>query len=224
MSEGRPPACGPEAAEVALVVLAHPQPGSFSHAVARTAARTLAAQGHEVRFHDLYAEGFDPVQPVVEAGNDRSCDPLVERHCEDLALASVIVVCHPNWWGQPPAVMKGWIDRVFRLGTAYRYPEGVGFDGEPVGLLRARCAWVFHTSNTPPAREQAVFGDPLARIWRDCVFRLCGVNDVRRRTFGPMASSTEDQRRAWLREVEQGLAAVGPADRPVLSGYLPRSR
>lgn len=185
----------------ALIVVANPGNTSFSHAMAEAARETLAARGAEILFHDLYAEGFNPVQPVGEAGNTGSEDPLVETHCADLAAADLILVFHPNWWGQPPAILKGWIDRVFRLGTAYGYPPGTGYEGVPVGLLKARAAFVFNTSNTPPEREAAAFGDPLEDIWTRCVFPLCGVTHITRRMFGPVAGGSAAQRTAWLDEV-----------------------
>ncbi|MCW7538671.1 NAD(P)H-dependent oxidoreductase [Aquabacterium sp. A7-Y] len=185
----------------ALVIVAHPSPHSLSHAMSREAVALLAEQGYEVLWHDLHAEGFDPVQPTGEAGNRDSSDELVEAHCRDLAVADLVLVFHPNWWGQPPAILKGWIDRCFRPGLAYDYPPGVCPEGEPVGLLRARVALVFNTSNTPWAREVAVFGNPLEGLWKHCVFGLCGVPGFERRVFGPVSSSTPELRASWLAEV-----------------------
>ena len=186
---------------LALAVVAHPSPASFSHAMAHAARSALAERGFQVLFHDLYAEGFNPVQPTGELQNTTSADALVERHCDELARADLILVFHPNWWGQPPAILKGWIDRVFRLGTAYGYPPGVPPEGVPAGLLRARRALVFNTSNTPAGRELDVFGDPLELLWKRCVFSLCGVHDVVRRMHGPMSGSSEADRQRWLAEV-----------------------
>ena len=194
---------------LALSIVAHPSPTSFSHAMAEAAASTLRASGYALRSHDLYAEGFNPIQPVSETQNTSSDDELVERHCSELQTADLILLFHPNWWSQPPAILKGWVDRVLRLNTAYAYPEGVGFDGVPLGLLRAKAALVFNTSNTPAAREREVFGDPLEQIWRTSVFDLCGVHCVIRRMFGPMASSSSIERETWLAEVRslvQGVA------------------
>jgi putative NADPH-quinone reductase len=190
----------------ALLVVAHPSPDSFNHALAHAAREALAARAVDVDWHDLYAEGFDPVQRTGEAGNTASTDALVERHCAELARADLVVVCHPNWWGQPPAILKGWIDRVFRPGTAYGYPPGVPPEGVPAGLLRAREALVFNTSNTPPAREAEAFGDPLDTLWRRCVFALCGVERVTRRMAGPMSGSTAQARAAWLAEARALVA------------------
>lgn len=192
----------------ALLVVAHPAKSSFSHAMAEVAQEVLVRRGYSCTLHDLYAQGFNPVQPVPESANTLSDDPLVEQHCHDLSAADLIAVFHPNWWSQPPAILKGWIDRVFRLGTAYAYPDGVGFDGVPLGLLRARQALVFNTSNTPPAREASVFGDPLESLWRTSVFALCGVQAFQRRMFAPVAGSTLEQRQAWLAEVRAAVEGV----------------
>lgn len=185
----------------ALIVIAHPSCDSFNHAMAKEATSVLANLGYVLIVHDLYAEKFSPVQPSTELQNTMSDDGLVEQHCRELATADLILVFHPNWWGQPPAILKGWIDRVFRLGTAYGYPPGVPPEGVPQGLLRARAAFVFNTSNTPKDRENEVFGDPLETLWKRCVFGLCGVENVCRRMFGPLSGSDAGQRAAWLAEV-----------------------
>jgi NAD(P)H dehydrogenase (quinone) len=74
-----------------------------------------------------------------------------------------------------------------------------------VGLLKARAALVINTSNTPAAREAKAFGDPLAALWRDCIFGLCGVRRIHRRMFGVVVTSTPAQRRAWLRAVRAAV-------------------
>ena len=185
------------------VILGHPRRGSFNHAIAGTVVQTLKTNGHEVAFHDLYQEAFDPVLPDVELPKGAVVPALIMRHCDEIAAADGIVIVHPNWWGQPPAIVKGWIDRVIRPGVAYEFKEGDSGEGIPVGLLRAKSALIFNTSNTEAQREQEVFGDPLERIWKDCIFGLCGVKQVNRRTFGVMVMSTEQQREAWLDEVRE---------------------
>jgi NAD(P)H dehydrogenase (quinone) len=186
---------------LALIIVASPNPGSFCHAMTSVAIEALAEGGYEIALHDLYAESFEPIQPTGEQSNTSSTDQLVEEHCVQLATAELILVFHPNWWGQLPAILKGWVDRVFRLNTAYGYPIGVGPEGVPVGLLRARQALVFNTSNTPPEREAELFGDPLQTIWKNCIFGLCGVPSVVRRMYSPVSASTAEQRSEWLVEV-----------------------
>jgi NAD(P)H dehydrogenase (quinone) len=80
--------------------------------------------------------------------------------------------------------------------------EGDSGDGVPCGLLNARTIVIFNTSNTPPEREQAVFGDPLETLWKNCIFGLCGGETFYRRTFSVVVTSTEEQRKEWLKEVQ----------------------
>ncbi len=194
-----------------LVILAHPVRGSFNHAIAETALEVLMKNGHESIFRDLYREGFDPVLPGKEILEEAELDENINRHCEQLAGADGIIVIHPNWWGQPPAVMKGWIDRVFRPGVAYEFEEGDSGEGIPVGLLRAECALVFNTANTPRTRELEVFGDPLEKLWKTCIFDLCGIGNFRRRTFEVVVTSNLEQRKKWLWEVGKLVDSCFPA-------------
>jgi NAD(P)H dehydrogenase (quinone) len=189
------------------IVLAHPDPGSFNHALAGAVAESLSVAGHAVTLHDLYAEGFDPVLPAAELASDAVIPDDIAAWCDEIASAQGIVIVHPNWWGQPPAILKGWIDRVIRPGVAYRFIEGDEGEGAPVGLLKARAAIVLNTANTPDEREREVFGDPLQRTWADCVFGLCGVADVRRRVFGVVVTSTLEQRETWLAEAREMVLA-----------------
>jgi NAD(P)H dehydrogenase (quinone) len=182
------------------VILAHPDPGSLNHAIAATVVQTLEANGHEAILHDLYRERFDPVLPMKELSREAALPSEIARHCGEIAAADGIVIVHPNWWGQPPAILKGWIDRVLRPGVAYEFLEGDAGEGVPRGLLKARAAVVFNTSNTETHREQRVFGDPLEAMWKRCIFELCGVKRVVRKTFTIVVTSTEEQRRQWLAE------------------------
>jgi len=185
------------------VILAHPRSGSFNHAIAETVCRTLHESGHDVLFHDLYAEQFDPVLPVGEISRDAVLPAIIVRHCSELAAADGIVFIHPDWWGQPPAILKGWIDRVLRPGVAYRFLEGDAGEGVPQGLLVARAAIVFNTSNTSRDREIAVFGDPLENLWKTCVCFFCGIPVFHRTMFGVVVTSTGEQRKAWLAETAE---------------------
>lgn len=185
------------------VILAHPDPASFNHGIARVVLEALAPTSARVNFHDLCKEQFEPLLPAEEVAKDFTLPALVAAHCREIAEADLIIIIHPNWWGQPPAMLKGWIDRVIRPGVAYEFLEGDSGEGVPIGLLRAKLALVFNTSNTEVLREQQVFGDPLETIWKNCIFGLCGVAEVRRKTFAIVITSTEEQRRSWLAEVRQ---------------------
>ncbi|WP_321505927.1 NAD(P)H-dependent oxidoreductase [uncultured Methanoregula sp.] len=192
------------------VILAHPKKGSFNHAIAGVVAETLRESGHRVIVHDLYAERFDPVLPYLEIPRDAVLSPEIAEACREISSADGIVIVHPDWWGMPPAILKGWIDRVLRPGVAYRFGEADSGDGIPIGLLKARAVIVFNTSNTPALREQEVFGDPLERIWKDCIVSFCGVPVFYRRMFCVMVTSSDEQRKAWLTEVQERVRRTFP--------------
>jgi putative NADPH-quinone reductase len=192
------------------LVLGHPTPGSFNHAICGTARAVLEANGHTCRFHDLYLEGFDPVVPSAELAKDAPLPPGIERHCQEIGEADGIIIVHPNWWSAPPAILRGWVDRVLRPGRAYNFvPDGQG-GATSVGLLKAAAGLVFTTANTPHDREVQQFGDPLQTHWLAVVFGLCGVATAERWDFSPIITSTADERRAWLREVEHAVARHFP--------------
>jgi NAD(P)H dehydrogenase (quinone) len=147
---------GDDPAGTALVVLAHPEPTSFAAALAHTAVTALEDSGWGVTLLDLYQEGFDPVlserdftqraiparlQPMDEqlhAADGRTFAADLGRHVELFTTADLLVLVSPMWWFSVPAMLKGWIDRVFANGVAYRYPDvpaWSGFLGSKRGML-----------------------------------------------------------------------------------------
>jgi NAD(P)H dehydrogenase (quinone) len=192
------------------VILAHPDEKSFNHAIAQTVLKQLEKNGHSAIFHDLYEEKFDPLLVAEEIADDALLPQVIKEHCAEIGEADGIVIVHPNWWGQPPAILKGWIDRVIRPGIAYKFLEGDSGEGVPKGLLRAKTAIVFNSSNTDQEREINVFGDPLEMIWKNCVFGLCGVPVFYRRIFSVVITSSEVQRKQWLNEVRATIDSMFP--------------
>jgi NAD(P)H dehydrogenase (quinone) len=163
----------------------------FSPSLCTTGARNVFV------VHGRDNEAKESTAEIPESGK---VEQFVKIHCDELSSADVIIIVHPNWWGQAPAILKGWIDRVFRPGIAYRFDEGDGGEGIPIGLLNASSAVVINTSNTPAEREHIAFGDPLESIWRRCIFDLCGVTNFHRRIFSVIVTSTIEQRVDWIEE------------------------
>jgi len=184
------------------IILGHPDENSFNHAIAGAVRRTLFENRHDVISHDLYQEKFPPLVSAQEIFRDARLKPLIREHCAEISVADGIIIVHPNWWGQPPAILKGWVDRVLRPGVAYKFNDGDGGEGIPLGLLNAKTALIFTTSNTPWEREKAVFGDPLETLWKDCIFGLCGVKNCYRKNFAVVVTSTLEQRQGWLEEAK----------------------
>lgn len=109
-----------------LVVYCHPDPDSYTAAVLQRALDALRAAGHDVRLTDLYAEDFDPVLSAEERRHhlDPGASESVSRHADDLSWCEQLVLVYPTWWSGQPAMLKGWIDRVWVRGIAWDLPPG----------------------------------------------------------------------------------------------------
>lgn len=183
------------------LLFAHPYPSSFNHGIAQALTASLRLQGHHVLLHDLYSEEFPPTMERNELGSDLSDSTLVIQHQNELQSSEVLIIIHPNWWGQPPAILKGWLDRVLRNGIAYKF--GVRADGSKgmIGLLPIQKMLVITTSNTPSEIEKSEWGDPLESIWIKYVAGFCCFPFAERINLSPIISSTEEQRKQWLLQV-----------------------
>jgi NAD(P)H dehydrogenase (quinone) len=181
-----------------LIILGHPDKKSFNHAIAQTCISQIKANGHSVFFHDLYAENFNPLLQLDNEYTETVIDNQIKAHCNDLINSDGIIVIHPIWWGQPPAIIKGWLDRVFLPGVAYKFVDNDKGKHIPDGLLKAKSAIILNSSNTPDDLEN----NPLDSIWKNRVFMVCGVNQVERRNFCVVKDSDDSQRNQWLEEVQ----------------------
>lgn len=116
----------------ALIVHAHPSPTSFAAAACREVEAALARRGHTVELCDLYARGFDPVLSrealarYLDAPANRAG---VESYVDSLLAAEALVFVFPVWHDGPPAILKGYFDRVFLRGVAFEVVDGVFYPG-----------------------------------------------------------------------------------------------
>ncbi|MEX2625701.1 MAG: NAD(P)H-dependent oxidoreductase [Ilumatobacteraceae bacterium] len=109
-----------------LVVHCHPDPTSLVSAAHQRVLIGLARAGHEVRVRDLYAEGFDPLFDADDHRRHLEPGPApgLESHVDDLRWCDTIVFVYPTWWSGQPAMLKGWIDRVWVRGVAWELRDG----------------------------------------------------------------------------------------------------
>jgi NAD(P)H dehydrogenase (quinone) len=113
-----------------LFIFCHPDPNSYGAAVARAARQALEDNGHTVKFIDLYAEGFNPVLSLAEKTNYLPNTAynieLVKPHVDALQWAEGFVVYYPTWYYGPPAMLKGWLERVWLPGISFDVPKKKG--------------------------------------------------------------------------------------------------
>ncbi|QHQ33878.1 NAD(P)H-dependent oxidoreductase [Algicella marina] len=131
----------------ALVVYAHPRPGSFNAAVRDVVLEKLREAGAEVRLVDLYRDGFAACLTAgeLEAYEDteRNCGP-VAAHADALKWCDTLIFVYPTWWYGLPAILKGWLDRVLLPGVAFLMPDDAHPDIRP-GLTHVKKLAVFTT-------------------------------------------------------------------------------
>ena len=183
----------------ALIVIAHPMKESFNHAIASRVAARLEASNYTVSIHDLYEQAFDPVLTSEEMKRKISLDADIQIHYERLESADIIIIVHPDWWGAPPAILKGWVDRVFTPGVAYDYEGAEFMVKDKIPLLTGKKAGVFITSNQ---EEYDGSLKNLCRFWKKQVLQFCGISDPLCEIYYDIRHSNLAQRQQWLDKIE----------------------
>ncbi|MDR1053031.1 MAG: NAD(P)H-dependent oxidoreductase [Planctomycetaceae bacterium] len=182
-----------------LVIVTNPHVDSFNHALAGVVKDELLKLGHEVFFRDLYQEGFDPVlKPKENSLQELELPAFLQEYINLVRQVDGLFFVHPNWWGGVPAILRGWIERVFRHDSIYNFtPNGA------ISRINNKTVQIFSTSNTPKETEINVYGDPVEVFWKKIIFGLLGSKSFERRNFGSIVMSTKEQREEWLREAKE---------------------
>jgi NAD(P)H dehydrogenase (quinone) len=187
-----------------LIVYAHPNPKSFNHAILETAKETLRQKGDEIKVVDLYSENLKTTLDGEDFGKIMAGETPadVRGYQNDILWAEKLVFIFPVWWWSYPAVLKGWIDRVFLMGFAYVFNEtGVK------GLLKNEKALVFMTTGGPEeGYKQSNTVDILTRQMSDGVMKFCGVNNTTTKIFYGVPAISDEARKAMLEDVKKIVA------------------
>lgn len=179
-----------------LIVYAHPRKESFNHAILETTVRSLQEKGHEVVVRDLYAMEFQAVISSSEILGGIGED--IEQEQEYLKWADVITFIYPIWWTGLPAIVKGFIERVFTYGFAYRY-----VNGEQKGLLKGKKVAIINTQGKSHDQYAAIGMDKALLLTSDKgIFEYCGLEVLHHIFFESVPSSDEMTRTAWLKQIE----------------------
>lgn len=192
-----------------LVVYCHPNPESFVAAVKATAVAALIAVGHEVRVADLYAEGFNPVLTRDEREDYHtpgSNEAPVASDLERLRWCEAIVFVYPTWWYAQPAMLKGWLDRVWVPHATFGMPE----NGKPISrkLTNIRVMAVITTLGAP-FWWWRIMGEPGRRILLRGMGMLCHPRLKRHWiALHDLDSTTPDQRAVFLTRVKREMSAL----------------
>ncbi|MCC7220310.1 MAG: NAD(P)H-dependent oxidoreductase [Candidatus Contendobacter sp.] len=188
-----------------LIVYAHPNPRSFNQAILHTLDAALRDRGHLTQTHDLYRMRFRAVLDSDDLNRNWRGEPAedVRREQESVLWAQGLAFIYPIWWFGPPAILKGWIDRVFTRKFAFDF----GAEGMK-GLLTHERALILNTLGGDEASyHRQDWHELLARPMTEGILSVCGVREVTHQAFYEVTGVTQMARRAMLEEVRVLAAA-----------------
>jgi NAD(P)H dehydrogenase (quinone) len=169
------------------VIVGHPDPNSFNLSVAKAYCEAVRRKGHTVVLRDLYRIGFDPVLKLEELPKSGfKAAPEVKAERESIGDADVFVFVYPLWFNAPPAIIKGYIDRVFGFGFGY----GPIREGGNAQLLKGKKLLSFTSSGAPTEWLQSQ-GAWLAikGLFDDHLAAVCGLSVLDHVHFGAILTS-----------------------------------
>ena len=176
-----------------LIVLCHPFPTSFSAKISKTVRTAVEAAGHVSIFHDLYHESFNPVLPEDELKRGYSLDEQVQAYMDEVSDSDILVFVHPDWWGQMPALLKGWLDRVFRPGVAFDYSGEEFLPKRLDKLMTGKKGIAYCTTDS----EENTAPHSLIALWKEKIFGYCGIAGECVMLYSTRRSDAAE-RKAWL--------------------------
>lgn len=186
-------------AERILIVNGHPDAKSFGGRLASRYALGATQAGAEVRQVALRDIKFDP---ILHAGYRKiqPLEPGLVAIQQDILWADHLVFVYPVWWGTMPALLKGFLDRVFLPGFAFRFHGPRSYRWK--GLLSGRSARLIITMDGPPSIVRLLFRDPAVHMMKGMTLEFCGIRPVRVMYVGSVKRSSRARRLLWEMQAE----------------------
>lgn len=182
-----------------LLIQAHPVKDTYADQLFQAYKKGALSAGADVKelilknlnFNINFSEGYRGKQELEP-------DLVLSQNLID--WADHLVFVYPNWWGTYPALLKGFIDRTFLPGFAFKFEEGKQL---PVQLLKGKSARLIVTMDTPNWYYKLIQGAPGHQSMRKAILNFCGIAPVKISSFGPIRKSSEKQRGEWLKTIER---------------------
>jgi putative NADPH-quinone reductase len=182
-----------------IVIQGHPLEDSFCSALTNAYMDGAKESGAELRTWHLESLTFDPI--LHDAYRSiQELEPDLVSIQKDILWSDHIVLAFPIWWGMPPAKLKGFLDRTFVPGFAFKFatPESVFQEKK----LSGRSARIISTMDSPPWYYRHLIGAPSQKMIKNSVLKFCGVNPIRFSTFGSVKLSSPKIREKWLKQAK----------------------
>ncbi|MGG4093848.1 NAD(P)H-dependent oxidoreductase [Paenibacillus lautus] len=182
-----------------LIIQGNPIKNSYGSQLAEVYARGAAESGAEVRELVLAEMEFD----LNLSGGYKGKQPLepdLQKAQELISWADHLVFVYPNWWGGMPALLKGFIDRVFLPGFAFKYRRNSPL---PEQLLKGKTARLIVTMDSPHVYYRFYLGQPGHQMMKHSILKFCGVGTVRATNITQLRKMPEVARKQWLERVQR---------------------
>lgn len=183
-----------------LVIYAHPNPASLNHFFKQTIVESLKNSGEEIVVRDLNEINFNPVLSLNDMRGQRMGQVSEEVKTEQdfISWADQIIFVYPIWWTGMPAIMKGYIDRVFSYGFAYRYDQGV-----QKGLLTGKKTVIVNSHGKSNAEYQAMGMDKALALTSDTgIFTYCGLEIIKHFYFDKADRASAENISEWENQIK----------------------
>ncbi len=182
-----------------LIIQGNPIANSYGSQLAEVYARGAAESGAEVRELVLAELEFD----LNLSGGYKDKQPLepdLQKAQELISWADHLVFVYPNWWGGMPALLKGFIDRVFLPGFAFKYRKNSPL---PEQLLKGKTARLIVTMDSPYVYYRFYLGQPGHQMMKHSILKFCGVGSVRATNITQLRKMPEVARKQWLERIHR---------------------
>jgi putative NADPH-quinone reductase len=180
-----------------LILNAHPNKKSFCSALAESYLNGAQSSNADIKLINLIDLNFDPILKTTNS-QDTELEPDILKVQKEISKADHLVFVYPNWWGTYPALLKGFFDRVFTSGFAFRYRTK---NPLPEKLLTGKSARVIVTMDTPAWYYSIGYRKPGHNSMKKSILGLCGITPVKFTTLAPIRNSSVEQRNKWLEKV-----------------------
>lgn len=187
-----------------IIIYAHPYEKSFNNAILNTAIKTLEENKKEYQVIDLNKDGFNPVltkEELAVFNVGKVLDPLVIKYQKLLKEANELIFIFPIWWGTHPAIIKGFIDKVFLKNFAYKYGEN-GMQGL---LTNINKALVLTTSQALTGYIKEGLGDPINNLFINGALKSVGVKNATWLNCQRTSTGSDELRKEYLKDVKKAL-------------------
>jgi len=182
------------------LIVAQPTQNSLAYASFENIKKGLETAGHEIKTLDLYEENFNPVLVFNEKKRRRDLqhDAETQVYRETILWADHLIFVFPIWWSGMPAILKGFIDRVFAKGFAYEYDS----NSKMKGLLKGKTAWVVTHYDAPGiVRFVPFLVHDYGVVLKNQVLKSCGFKKVKLYSLASLVVSTPEKRSKWLKKL-----------------------